>query len=102
MRTPTHSAAFYKDDPKWLRALVELGADVDARSDTGLTPLILTVLGRREKATRYLVECGAKVDRTALQLAVKFQAHEVLRELLRSTTVDLDALCGGGQTVLHD
>lgn len=48
-----------KDDPEFLRAMIEAGAEVDARSPAGETPLMAAVRHGHRKNIEYLVEKGA-------------------------------------------
>jgi ankyrin repeat protein len=76
-----------------IRALVQLGAQLGAKSAAGLTPLHVAAFMGQPEAIRTLVELGAELEpkaidgETPLQLSIRRghpQAERVLTELLRT------------------
>ena len=51
-----------RGDAEAVRSLLEQGADVEARDDTGMTPLIAAAYGNHLEVARLLVEAGADVN----------------------------------------
>ena len=45
-----------------MRLLLDHGADVEAKSPTGVTPLVSTVFRQKAKAVECLIDGGADVD----------------------------------------
>ncbi|HZT40895.1 MAG TPA: ankyrin repeat domain-containing protein [Chthonomonadaceae bacterium] len=85
---PLHAAAF-RGDITGLEALLESGADVDARDDHGVTPLIAAITQGHREVIRLLLDRGADVQAqdkegyTALQYAEAFGPPEAVA-LLRN------------------
>ena len=112
----------FESGPEVLRALLEAGADPDAATDDGATPLMMaaglgyrsyqphTPRGRRsppvEEAVRVLVEAGADVnarneaDFTALHAATFRGLNEVI-EYLVEQGADIDARDFRGRTAFR-
>ena len=60
--TPLHRAVYKKEgDLQLVRALLEAGADVNARSSTGQTPLFLAKQWGRAEVVQLLLDYGAKI-----------------------------------------
>ena len=87
------------------RALIEQGADIHARSDSGFTPLLFAARHGDLEAVRLLLAQGADVNETAedgssvLHVAT-VRAHVELAELLLARGADPNAE-GPGYTPLH-
>lgn len=87
--TPTllHGAV-YKMEPDIARMLVEAGADVDAKNESGLTPLMRAAWSEQADIVKLLVEKGADINakgeknRTALWYAKKVNNKEIAKMLL--------------------
>ena len=62
--TPLHAAAWHNSNPSVIAALIEGGADIDARSDViGYTPLLRAVIENENLAvTTALIEGGANIE----------------------------------------
>ena len=71
------------------RALVEKGADVNSRSERGLTPLHGAAFGGSARLVGFLIETGADINarsddgKTALDLAVESRQTDIARTLRR-------------------
>src|SRR4051794_5547712 len=50
------------NDPQSITKLVALGADIEARTPDGKTPLIVAANGNRIEAARALIDAGADVN----------------------------------------
>ncbi|MCL2010733.1 MAG: ankyrin repeat domain-containing protein [Synergistaceae bacterium] len=70
--TGLHIAAYRNDNPEVLRLLLENGADIDAKDENGVTPLILAVSGRKPGNILLLLDRGADVGKAADYLPVFF------------------------------
>jgi ankyrin repeat protein len=89
-RRPVHLAVIKKQLGA-LEALVDLGADVDARDARGLTALDQAALNGEEAMVRFLLERGAKIG---LPTAIALNRTQDLERLLQE---DPRALARGGR-----
>lgn len=100
-------SASQSGDVPTMKALVKAGADVNAASEAGVTPLHRAALNNRPNAVQYLLEAGAdtraKTARegyTALHVAVLGHAKTAIAALLEAG-IDLDEPCRAGATALQ-
>jgi ankyrin repeat protein len=81
--------AVKQGDLPLVKLLLEKGADVNGRGDSGYTPLIASAFSRQTDIARYLLECGARpnlhnsVGQTAFGFAVNRQSTEFSLLLLK-------------------
>ena len=87
-------------------ALLQAGADIEARSPQGHTPLILASYNGHAAATRLLLESGAEVDagdtsrgNTAL-MGTAFKGFDDIADLLLDAGAEVDRRNHAGQTAL--
>jgi ankyrin repeat protein len=78
-RTPLH-LAIVKKQPAALRALIELGADLNLTDAVGLTALDHATLGGELDMARMLLEAGADLS---LPAAIVLERHDVVERILR-------------------
>lgn len=90
----------------WVRSTIESGADVNARDQTGNTPLMYAAMNGYEDVAEVLVEKGADVNArsrvtgwTALILAARDNRLEVV-ELLLAKGANVNARNNNGETAL--
>ncbi|KAI9774855.1 MAG: hypothetical protein M1840_000071 [Geoglossum simile] len=87
-QTAMHHAASYQDDPQYLKPLLGLGADVNARDLDGIAPLGWAALSSNPRSAAFLINQGAYIDSqdnngwTALLNSIDCNSHEVLGLLL--------------------
>jgi len=98
--TPLHYAALFDSALDAAQALLDAGADPDARNDGGATPLhVASVVPNSVDMIALLVNAGADVnaqvgDLTPLDLATGVPNNEANIQAL----LDAGATCGGGRT----
>ncbi len=83
--TPLHIVASWGDGEA-IRSLVEAGADIDARGESGFTPLHCAAEQNHPEAASLLLALGARAlnndqDETPLELAEALESKEVLAVL---------------------
>ena len=90
-----HWAAYgHRDYRKAMRFLVARGADLNARNDEGMTPLIAAAIDHKVFPVKALVALGADLDakdnggRTALAHAMARRSHSVVRLLRNSGAIE--------------
>lgn len=95
--TALMAAAEHTKDARVIRALVEAGADVNARNRKGNTPLIFAAMRNNPEAVRILYEAGADIDavnsegKKAADYAVtnrKLNGTEILKRLKGESPID--------------
>jgi ankyrin repeat protein len=87
-------------------ALLQAGADIEARNDKGHTPLILASYNGQAAATELLLESGADVDEadtsrgnTAL-MGTAFKGFDDIADLLLNAGAEVNRRNNAGQTAL--
>jgi uncharacterized protein len=63
--SPDWKAAVAADDPDRLTALLQAGADINARDEHDQTALMIAARDGRTRSVRWLIERGADLDHTA-------------------------------------
>ncbi len=85
-------ACTYKDNIKVLKTLIEYGAKIDAKSDTGNTALIFACRAMAVECVKYLIKMGADVNATNKYNPNMNSIYHLLSESwwlnARNTTVD--------------
>jgi ankyrin repeat protein len=79
-RRPLH-LAIVKNQPAALAALLDLGADIEARDAAGLTPLDVAAIEGHTAMAQRLVAAGARVD---LPAAVALERTDDIERILRA------------------
>ena len=83
-------SAIFANDPSKIRLLLEQGIDLNDCGFFNIPPLIRAVLYGKSKALQALIDCGADKNikddqgRTALELAKKYNQHEIVEILLKN------------------
>ena len=86
--SPLLCAAMNSSDPLVLKTLLDFGADLEARSPDGETPLLAVARAQSNLLALVLMESGADLNarssdgRTPLTAAIAYNNHGVLRMLL--------------------
>jgi ankyrin repeat protein len=75
-----------KQQPRSLETLLDLGADLEARDDTGLTPLDQAALSSEHEMAERLIAHGARVE---LPAAIALGRRDDIDRLLRDRPYDL-------------
>jgi ankyrin repeat protein len=94
------------DELEKVRALLDAGADIEAPSDGGYTPLHFAVRHGNTGAMKVLLDAGADINtkgscgRSPLHLAASGDKAGVVRALL-DAGADAEASSDGGYTPLH-
>ncbi len=89
-RTPLHLTLHYRI----IKSLVEAGADVNAKTERGETPLLKAVSRRNKRVIQYYLSRGAKIDvkdREKMLFAACFGNHKFLVEKLLKLGVNVNA-----------
>lgn len=103
--TALHLASRY-GTAEMTQALIDYGADLEHKEDTGCTPLHISAFHNNFPAFQTLVRNGADLEAvngigaTAAHRAVVKNAHEIAQELF-SRGVNLSAVSNAGFTILH-
>ena len=87
-----------------MRALIELGADINKADDDGATPLYIATEKGHEAVVRALIEAGADVgvaapDETPLFIAT-YEGHEAIVRALIEAGADINKAKDTGATPL--
>ncbi|KAF5545319.1 ankyrin protein 3 [Fusarium phyllophilum] len=107
-RTPLHLAAQKEGSRATMQVLLSCGADINARDDSGWTPLLFSVAVASIDEIRFLITQGADAtaqderDETCLHIATK-RSNEIYKifQLLLENGARADAHNRIGQTCLH-
>jgi ankyrin repeat protein len=97
--------AVKKNEPEIINLLILHGADVNARDQTGMTPLMAAASAKQKKNLHVLLSSGADIDATdnrgftTLMRAVAQGSPEIVEILLKSRA-DLNIRTNQGQTAL--
>jgi ankyrin repeat protein len=88
-------------------SLLKGGAEMNAKNDSGLTPLMICAINRNERVATILLQAGADVRaacnqyRTALHWAAVMNSA-VLTQLLLAAGASAAAVCAHGALALHE
>ena len=103
--TPLHAAAAKNPDPAAIAALLEAGADIDARDESGATPLhMAAALNPNPSVIAALLEAGADINAssedgaTPLHWAVFMNPNLAVIAALLEAGADINARSEGGFT----
>jgi ankyrin repeat protein len=77
--------------------LVELGADINAPSVDGLTPIDVAVMADRQEVVSELIRAGCRLDE---RLIFSAKSGQIVRDLIRNG-IDVNARDSSGFTPLH-
>jgi len=89
-----------------IERLVKEGADVNAETNEGVTPLVFAVAANRQEVVKLLIKAGADVNKitskyeTPLLIAVKYQYAEIAEALIRAGA-EIDFSDRHDATALH-
>lgn len=104
--TSLHYAVMYHDDERYVRPLLEAGAEIDAINCLGQSALALTAQYNSGRCAGLLLARGADIESqdrdgwTPLLRSVVFNSHDVLRVLLE-WNADHTVRTLGSDTILH-
>ena len=94
-----HDAA-QANDYNAAESLIARGADINARDDSGQTPLMYAVENHALEAAALLLEKGAEIDNSLLMLAAGRYSYRII-PLLIAAGLDVNARTPSGYTPLH-
>lgn len=89
-KTALHYAAIEASDPAVVQALVDAGADLEARDSAGSTPLLYAAQNQNSAIIKVLIEAGADITATQeggatpLHLAALHSTPAVMTELMNA------------------
>ena len=106
--TPLHSVRYNADDDaSFVAVLLEGGADPNARTQAGSTPLHYAASGLSIEDVKQLIQAGSNVrardlrGRTPLHAAAMYSPYPSVVDVLIDAGADRDAGYAGGLTPLH-
>ena len=105
--TALHWEGKKKGHPAVVQALVDAGADLEAKNSLGRSPLLVACESRKIAIVKLLVKAGAEVrttdsvGNTCLMLASYFGHTEIMSYLVGLPEVDVHHAANGGETALH-
>ena len=97
-RTPLMIGCAYYAGKGIARMLIMKGANVNAASDDGSTPLMLAAMNAKVDVVELLLDNGAKADvknnagKTALDIVLAADINEYIKKAAKDTRVDKDAV----------
>ena len=107
MHTALHFAVSYHDDEEYLLPIIQVGADLNAKTTYDYTPLIFAICKGRVRAAACFLDHGADINlrgqygQSPVQYAVEYNSHACLR-LLLDRGADCTMLCQGtSPTIIH-
>lgn len=106
-RTPLIAEAIARNNPEAAMVLISCGADIEKRTRSGDTPLIMAA-GRNEafSVAKYLIEKGANINaqnnakESALMVSIMRQTYDI-SSLLIENGANIELLDQNGQSAMH-
>ncbi len=105
--TALHYCASFNEDPEVIMALLNAGADVNAKGKDNVTPIINATFNNNPDIIIVLIEAGADADAiddeygTALHIAVMFNDNLAITTALIEAGVDVNVQNSDSWTALH-